>query len=217
MPRARSRRRRPSTTLPASRRKSPTEIPPRGWWAVLLRVWDQLGKDNMSIVAAGCAFYAMLALFPAVTALVSIYGLIADPAADRAPGPSTAGFPAAGGHRPDRDAGATGGLGWDGRSRLECGVGDRAGALQHLLGRENPLHRTRHRLRGAGDPQPAALLRHRLHVHACGDRGGDHRPRRDPRRAGRPQIPAARTACRMGRTARLLGRAPGAGDHSGWR
>lgn len=59
---------------------SPIEIPPRGWWAVLLRVWDQLGKDNMSIVAAGCAFYAMLALFPAITALVSIYGLIADPA-----------------------------------------------------------------------------------------------------------------------------------------
>ncbi len=62
------------------RARSPVAIPPRGWWAVLLRVWDQLGKDNMSIVAAGCAFYAMLALFPAITALVSIYGLIADPA-----------------------------------------------------------------------------------------------------------------------------------------
>ena len=54
-------------------------IPPRGWLAVLRRVWDRVGKDNMSIVAAGCAFYAMLALFPAITALVSIYGLVADP------------------------------------------------------------------------------------------------------------------------------------------
>ena len=67
--------------LRAGRRAhSPTQIPPRGWWEVLKRVWDQVGRDNMSIVAAGCAFYAMLALFPAVTALVSIYGLVADPA-----------------------------------------------------------------------------------------------------------------------------------------
>lgn len=58
---------------------SPTEIPARGWWAVLKRVWHQVLRDNISIIAAGCAFYALLALFPAITALVSIYGLIADP------------------------------------------------------------------------------------------------------------------------------------------
>ncbi|MEK0082520.1 YihY/virulence factor BrkB family protein [Benzoatithermus flavus] len=60
---------------------SPTEIPAKGWWAVVQRVWAEIGKDNMTIIAAGCAFYAMLALFPAITALVSIYGLVADPAA----------------------------------------------------------------------------------------------------------------------------------------
>jgi membrane protein len=73
--------------LPADRRElragqqatSPTEIPARGWWAVLKRVWHQNNKDNMSIVAAGCAFYALLSLFPGVTALVSIYGIVADP------------------------------------------------------------------------------------------------------------------------------------------
>ena len=59
--------------------KSPIEIPARGWWAVLKRVWNQVNRDNISIIAAGCAFYALLALFPAITALVSIYGLIADP------------------------------------------------------------------------------------------------------------------------------------------
>jgi membrane protein len=59
---------------------SPTTIPPRGWLEVLRRVWDEVGKDNMSIIAAGCAFYALLALFPAITALVAIYGLVADPA-----------------------------------------------------------------------------------------------------------------------------------------
>jgi membrane protein len=57
----------------------PSEIPPRGWLVVLRRVWDQVDRDNMLLVAAGCAFYAMLALFPAITALVSIYGLVADP------------------------------------------------------------------------------------------------------------------------------------------
>ncbi len=57
----------------------PTEIPPRGWLMVLRRVWDEVDRDNMLLVAAGCAFYAMLALFPAITALVSIFGLVADP------------------------------------------------------------------------------------------------------------------------------------------
>ena len=45
-----------------------------------MRVKDEISKDNMSIIAAGCGFYALLALFPAISALVSIYGLVADPA-----------------------------------------------------------------------------------------------------------------------------------------
>jgi len=58
----------------------PGEIPPRGWRDIALRVWRGLGEDNVSIVAAGVAFYGLLALFPAIGALVSIYGLAADPA-----------------------------------------------------------------------------------------------------------------------------------------
>lgn len=60
--------------------ESPTDIPARGWWEVLKRVMNETGKDNMSIIAAGCAFYTLLALFPAITALLSIYGLVMDPA-----------------------------------------------------------------------------------------------------------------------------------------
>ncbi len=59
---------------------SPTAIPKRGWVTVLLRVKDQITSDNLSIVAAGVAFYALLALFPALAALVMTYGLISDPA-----------------------------------------------------------------------------------------------------------------------------------------
>jgi membrane protein len=59
---------------------SPGRIPRRGWWAVLKRVGRNVGDDNVSIVAAGVAFYALLALFPGLAALVSIFGLFADPA-----------------------------------------------------------------------------------------------------------------------------------------
>lgn len=59
---------------------SPSDIPKRGWKDILLRVWDEQSKDNVSMLAAGVAYYALLAIFPAVAALVSIYGLVADPA-----------------------------------------------------------------------------------------------------------------------------------------
>ena len=36
-------------------------------------------RDNLSIVAAGVAFYGLLSLFPLITAIVSIYGLVVDP------------------------------------------------------------------------------------------------------------------------------------------
>ncbi len=57
----------------------PGEIPTPGWRDVALRVKDQLSKDNISLVAAGVAFYSVLALFPALAALISIYGLVAEP------------------------------------------------------------------------------------------------------------------------------------------
>ncbi len=60
--------------------ESPRQIPRQGWRDVLLRVKDEQKKDNLSIVAAGVAFYSLLAIFPALVALVSIYGLVADPA-----------------------------------------------------------------------------------------------------------------------------------------
>lgn len=59
---------------------APGEIPKRGLRDVLLRVKDAIGADNLSLAAAGVAFYALLALFPGLAALVSIYGLLADPA-----------------------------------------------------------------------------------------------------------------------------------------
>jgi membrane protein len=59
--------------------KRPHHIPLQGWWQVAQRVWYESGRDNLSVVAAGCAFFALFAIFPALSALISIYGLTADP------------------------------------------------------------------------------------------------------------------------------------------
>ena len=59
--------------------EAPSEIPQPGWRDVLWRVWEQIGKDNVSMIAAGVAFYSLLAIFPAITAFVSLYGIVADP------------------------------------------------------------------------------------------------------------------------------------------
>jgi membrane protein len=56
----------------------PSGIPARGWRDILWRVLAQISHDNVSIIAAGIAFYAMFALFPAITAFVSLFGLFAD-------------------------------------------------------------------------------------------------------------------------------------------
>jgi membrane protein len=58
----------------------PSEVSALGWRDILLRVWQEIGTDNISMIAAGVAFYGLLAIFPAITALVSIWGLVADPA-----------------------------------------------------------------------------------------------------------------------------------------
>ena len=58
---------------------SPSENPARGWKGILLRVYDGISDDRILANAAGVTFYALLALFPGIAALVSIYGLFADP------------------------------------------------------------------------------------------------------------------------------------------
>lgn len=59
---------------------APAAIPWRGWKQVLRRTFAEMISDRMSLAAAGCAFWATLALFPALSTLISIYGLAFDPA-----------------------------------------------------------------------------------------------------------------------------------------
>lgn len=58
----------------------PGEIPSRGWLDIAKRVKTQIKRDRLSIIAAGVAFYGLLAVFPGLVALVGLYGLAADPA-----------------------------------------------------------------------------------------------------------------------------------------
>jgi membrane protein len=56
---------------------TPTQIPARGWKDILWRTWEEISADRLLMIAAGVVFYAMLAVVPAITALVSLYGLFA--------------------------------------------------------------------------------------------------------------------------------------------
>ena len=59
---------------------TPADVTAQGWLDIARSVWTKIGKNRVIAVAAGLTFYDILAIFPAVTALVSIYGLFADPA-----------------------------------------------------------------------------------------------------------------------------------------
>jgi membrane protein len=61
--------------------ETPWQIPWRGWKDIVWRTYQQTGEDRLFAVAAGVVFYGLLAVFPALTALVSLYGLFASPAA----------------------------------------------------------------------------------------------------------------------------------------
>jgi membrane protein len=48
------------------------------WWAILVATWQRMGKDHLTVLASGAAFQALFSLFPTLTAVVSLYGLVAD-------------------------------------------------------------------------------------------------------------------------------------------
>ena len=68
------------TDLPGYGADRPTEIPREGWVQIVKRAWAESKDDNVPLLAAGAAFYVFLALFPALIAAVTVYGLVADPA-----------------------------------------------------------------------------------------------------------------------------------------
>ncbi len=60
--------------------ETPTDIPKQGWKDIVRRAWAHSGEDNLGLAAGGVTYYVLLALFPGLAALVSIYGLFSSPA-----------------------------------------------------------------------------------------------------------------------------------------
>jgi membrane protein len=65
------------TAHPAPQQKTAPARP--GWGRIFGNTWAELDRDHISVMAAGVAFYGLLSLFPGMSALISVYGLIADP------------------------------------------------------------------------------------------------------------------------------------------
>ncbi|MEL6575209.1 MAG: YihY/virulence factor BrkB family protein [Pseudomonadota bacterium] len=78
----------PENEFPARRNRRALPLKPAGpgsfgwrdWWAVIKGTGTELGENEVSLIAAGVAFYAFLALFPLLAALVALYGFVSDPA-----------------------------------------------------------------------------------------------------------------------------------------
>lgn len=69
----------PAGAAPGAHAISPTAIPLAGWKQILIRAWTESSKDNISLIASGVAFCAILAMVPTLGAIVLTYGLIATP------------------------------------------------------------------------------------------------------------------------------------------
>ena len=79
-------RQRPAATSPRGNPAATAAAPGAGprpsrgsWKDILLRVYAGISDDRILLIAAGVTFYEILALFPGIGAMVSVYGLFADP------------------------------------------------------------------------------------------------------------------------------------------
>jgi membrane protein len=58
----------------------PLQMPWKGWYDILWRTYQEMQQDRLLSIAGGVSFFVLLAMFPAITALVSAYGLFFNPA-----------------------------------------------------------------------------------------------------------------------------------------
>ena len=58
---------------------APVRARPRSWGDVAKQVWANVGRHRVMAIAAGVTFYGLLAIFPAIATIVTLYGLFADP------------------------------------------------------------------------------------------------------------------------------------------
>jgi membrane protein len=68
---------RPLTDARGRGAKAPTDISPKGWRDVLVRVFYGISEDRITTISAGVTFLSC-SLFPGLAGLISLYGLFAD-------------------------------------------------------------------------------------------------------------------------------------------
>jgi membrane protein len=68
-----------SDTTRGQEAAEPQQIPARGWKDVAVRAWREVSENNIFLAAGGVTYAVLLALFPALAACVSLYGLVLDP------------------------------------------------------------------------------------------------------------------------------------------
>jgi membrane protein len=68
-----------SPSAEGHRPANPFQIPWAEWKQILWRTYARIDQDRLLAIAAGVVFFGLLAIFPAITALVSFYGLFANP------------------------------------------------------------------------------------------------------------------------------------------
>ena len=205
--------------------EGPTEIKPRGWWAILKRTVSEFRDDSLTDWAAALTYYGILAMFPALIALVSILGLVGDSgdaAADRQPDRARPEHRARRGRERDREHHRQ-----PGRGRPGAGRGTRRRPLVRVGLRRRVQPRFQRDLRdrrgaavleaeadpdrdhGSDDPAPCAV-RHRGPDHGPGRRAGRQAVRRrgsGAHRLGRRQMARDRARGRDDVRRALLGRA----------
>jgi membrane protein len=71
------------TDLAGTQAEKPTQIPAKGWKQIAARAWKESKADNVPMLAGGVAFFGFLALFPALIATMTIYGLMVSPSKAR--------------------------------------------------------------------------------------------------------------------------------------
>lgn len=65
--------------IPGARGTTPLELPPAAWWSIIKRIYVMVGFHNLSLLAAGVAFFSFLAFVPLIASVVLLYGLVGDP------------------------------------------------------------------------------------------------------------------------------------------
>ncbi|MBU2959057.1 YihY/virulence factor BrkB family protein [Paracoccus sp. 1_MG-2023] len=68
------------SSAPAGRPARMRDLGPGDLWSIIRATVASIGEDRVSSVAGGVTFFGLLSLFPAITAFVSLYGLLSDPA-----------------------------------------------------------------------------------------------------------------------------------------